>query len=164
VFGFLLHRGGVTNYDVILGQLLLDDFTVLKIMLAAVVTGALGLHVLQDAGRIRLAPKHGSWGRNAIGGLIFGAGFGLLGYCPGTIAAAVGNGFADAATGGFAGILVGSAALAAIYPRLERGILRRGAFRELTVPRLLGLSDWQVILPLVVAIVLLLALLERAGL
>ena len=33
VFGFLLQKGGVTNYDVILGQLLLTDFTVVKIML-----------------------------------------------------------------------------------------------------------------------------------
>ncbi|MGD8466186.1 MAG: YeeE/YedE family protein, partial [Anaerolineae bacterium] len=35
VFGFLLQKGGVTKYDVILGQLLLEDFTVIKIMLSA---------------------------------------------------------------------------------------------------------------------------------
>ena len=35
VFGFLLQKGGVTNYDVIIGQLLLDDFTVVKVMLTA---------------------------------------------------------------------------------------------------------------------------------
>ena len=42
IFGFLLQKGGVTNYDVILGQLLLTDFTVVKIMLSAVVTGTVG--------------------------------------------------------------------------------------------------------------------------
>jgi hypothetical protein len=49
VFGFLLHKGGVTNYDVIIGQLLLTDFTVLKIMLSAVVVGAIGIHTLQTS-------------------------------------------------------------------------------------------------------------------
>lgn len=41
LFGFLLQKGGVTRYDVIIGQLLLTDFTVVKIMLSAVVTGML---------------------------------------------------------------------------------------------------------------------------
>ena len=41
LFGFLLQKGGVTKYDVIIGQLLLIDFTVVKIMLSAVVTGML---------------------------------------------------------------------------------------------------------------------------
>ena len=41
LFGFLLQKGGVTKYDVIIGQLLLTDFTVVKIMLSAVVTGML---------------------------------------------------------------------------------------------------------------------------
>ena len=39
LFGFLLQKGGVTRYDVIIGQLLLQDFTVVKVMLSAVVTG-----------------------------------------------------------------------------------------------------------------------------
>jgi uncharacterized protein len=45
LFGFLLHKGGATKYDVIVGQLLLTDFTVLKIMLSAVVTGMIGIYL-----------------------------------------------------------------------------------------------------------------------
>ena len=41
LFGFLLQKGGVTKYDVIIDQLLLTDFTVVKIMLSAVITGML---------------------------------------------------------------------------------------------------------------------------
>jgi hypothetical protein len=41
LFGFLLQKGGVTKYDVIINQLLLIDFTVVKIMLSAVITGML---------------------------------------------------------------------------------------------------------------------------
>ena len=41
LFGFLLQKGGITKYDVIINQLLLTDFTVVKIMPSAVVTGML---------------------------------------------------------------------------------------------------------------------------
>ncbi|MGD8599435.1 MAG: YeeE/YedE thiosulfate transporter family protein [Anaerolineae bacterium] len=164
VFGFLLQKGGVTKYDVILGQLLLEDFTVIKIMLSAVVTGMIGIHLMKSLGWIELNPKSGSWGKNAIGGLIFGLGFALLGYCPGTIAGAIGNGYLDALVGGLAGILLGSGLLAAVYPRLRSGILRKGDFGNLTLPRLLKVNDWTVIIPLSAVLILLLYLMERAGL
>jgi hypothetical protein len=164
IFGFLLQKGGVTKYDVILGQLLLEDFTVLKIMLSAVVTGMIGIHLMKSLGWIQLNPKTGSWGKNAIGGLIFGLGFAVLGYCPGTIAGAVGNGYLDALVGGLIGIIVGSGLFAALYPRLKDGILRTGVFGDLTLPRLLKVNDWVVIIPLSGLIVLVLYLLEQAGL
>jgi hypothetical protein len=164
IFGFLLQKGGVTKYDVILGQLLLEDFTVIKIMLSAVVTGMIGIHLMKSLGWIQLKPKAGSWGKNAVGGLIFGLGFAVLGYCPGTIAGAVGNGYLDALTGGLIGIIVGSGLFAALYPRLKRGILSKGDFGNLTLPRLLKVNDWVIIIPLSGLIVLLLFLIERAGL
>jgi hypothetical protein len=164
VFGFLLQKGGVTKFDVIIGQLLLTDFTVVKVMLSAVVTGMLGIHLMKSLGWIQLNPKAGSWGKNAIGGLIFGLGFALLGYCPGTIAGAIGNGYLDALVGGLTGILLGSRLLAAAYPRLKNGILKRGDFGNLTLPGLFTVNDWTVIIPLSGLLVLLLYLMEHAGL
>ena len=101
---------------------------------------------------------------NIIGGLIFGIGFAVLGYCPGTIAGAVGNGYLDATVGGLAGILIGSGLFAALYPRLSQGILKTGDFGDLTLPRLFKVNDWVVVLPVAVLIILLLYLLERGGL
>lgn len=164
IFGFLLQKGGVTKYDVIIGQLLLNDFTVVKIMLSAVVTGTIGIHLMKSLGWVQLNPKSGSWGKNAIGGLIFGLGFALLGYCPGTIAGAIGNGYLDALVGGLTGILLGSGLFATAYPRLRDGILKKGDFGNLTLPRLFKVGDWAVIVPLSVLVVLLLYLMERAGL
>ena len=92
IFGFLLQKGGATKYDVIIGQLLLTDFTVLKIMLSASLTGMIGVYLMKSLGWVQLYPKSGSVGINVIGGLIFGVGFAVLGYCPGTIAGAIGNG------------------------------------------------------------------------
>ena len=164
LFGFLLQKGGVTKYDVIIGQLLLEDFTVIKIMLSAVITGMLGIHVMKSLGWLQLNPKPGSWGKNAVGGLIFGLGFALLGYCPGTIAGAIGNGYLDALVGGLAGILLGSGLFAAAYPKLKSGILKTGDFGNLTLPRLLKVNDWIVIIPLSGLLLLLLYLMEQAGL
>ena len=164
VFGFLLQKGGATNYDVILGQLLLTDFTVLKIMLSAVLVGMLGIFFMKSMGWVALSVKSGSWGMNGIGGLIFGLGFALLGYCPGTIAGAIGNGFLDAAVGGLVGIWLGSGFFAALYPKLRNGILKRGDFGDVTLPKLLKVNDWVVVIPTALLITILLVWLEVAGL
>lgn len=162
-FGFLLQKGGVTRYDVIIGQLLFRDFTVLKIMLSAVLTGMIGVHALRSLGLARLHPKPGSVGTSVVGGLVFGVGFGVLGYCPGTVAGAVGQGSMDALLGGVVGILIGAGLFAAVYPRIESSVLSRGHFGEITLPELFKVHPWAVVLPVVALIVVLLVLIERAG-
>lgn len=156
LFGFLLHKGGVTKYDVIVGQLLLNDFTVLKIMLSAVVTGMIGIYFMKSQGWIQLSLKSGSVGMNVIGALIFGVGFAVLGYCPGTIAGAIGNGYLDAIAGGLAGILLGTWIFALMYPKLKDGILKKGDFGDITIPRLIKVSDWVIVVPVAALIILLL--------
>jgi uncharacterized protein len=163
-FGFLLQKGGATNYDVIIGQLLLTDFTVLKIMLSAVLIGMIGIHAMKALGWVELNPKSGSAGMNIIGGLIFGIGFAVLGYCPGTIAGAIGNGALDAMVGGLAGIIIGSGLFAALYPRLRQGILMKGDFGDLTFPRLFKVNDWVIVIPAATLIFLALFWIEQAGL
>lgn len=164
IFGFLLQKGGATKYDVIVAQLLLSDFTVLKIMLSAVVTGMIGIYAMKTMGWIELSIKSGSLGKNIVGGLLFGVGFAVLGYCPGTIAGAVGNGYLDAIVGGLVGIVIGSGLFAALYPKLKSGILAKGDFGELTFPKLFKVNDWLVVAPAVALIMLVLFLLESAGL
>ncbi|UCG38670.1 MAG: YeeE/YedE family protein [bacterium] len=163
-FGFLLQKGGATDYGVIMGQLLLTDFTVVKIMVSAVITGMLGVHLLRSLGFARLHPKQGSLGSSALGGLIFGVGFGLLGYCPGTAAGAVGEGRLDALFGGVVGILLGAWIFAALFPRLRRSILNWCDFGEMTFPELLRTGAWNVVIPAALLLAGFLLLLERTGL
>lgn len=164
-FGFLLQKGGATSYDVIIGQLLLTDFTVLKIMLTAVVVGMVGVHALSSAGWAQLHPKGGGWGTTLAGGLVFGVGFGLLGYCPGTAAAAAGQGSMDALIGGVVGILAGSGLFTLAYPKLAERLSAGGSFRHLTFPEALGVrSPWVVVVPAVLVLAGVLAALEAAGL
>lgn len=163
-FGFLLQKGGATDYDVIIGQLLLEDFTVLKIMLSAVIAGSLGIHLLRSAGLAELHPKPGSLGSSALGGLVFGLGFATLGYCPGTVAGAVGSGALDALFGGVAGILLGAGIFSVAYGRMSRGIMLRGDFGSRTIPEVLGVSAWAVVIPACAVLAALLWVLEGAGL
>ena len=47
VFGFLLQKGGVAKYHILIGVLLLEDFTVIKVMLSAIIVGAAVLNGLK---------------------------------------------------------------------------------------------------------------------
>ena len=164
LFGFLLQKGGVTEYDTILGQLLLTDFTVVQVMLSAVITGMLGVHLLRSLGLVSLHPKPGSIGSSVVGGLLFGVAFATLGYCPGTIAGAIGQGSLDALVGGTAGILIGAGAFAALYPRLQERVLLKGHFGTLTLPEWLRVNAWLVVIPAALLLTALLWWMESAGL
>jgi uncharacterized protein len=152
-FGFLLQKAGVTDYNVIEGQLLLTDFTVVKVMLSAVIVGMIGFHVLKYFGYVRSHAAEGTLGANVIGGLIFGVGFALLGYCPGTVAGAVGTGALDALAGGMLGMLIGTGLFAEAYPKLRDTVLQKGPFPAVTVPEFLHASPWIVIVVLEVAMI-----------
>ena len=99
-----------------------------------------------------------------MGGLIFGVGFGTLGYCPGTVVGAVAQGWLDALFGGVIGILIGAGLFAAAYAKLDVSILHRGDFGDLTFPRLFKVNPWVVVLPVAAVILGLLFWLEKAGL
>src|ERR1043166_4751838 len=106
VFGFLLQKGGVAKYEVLLGQFFLTDFTVMKIMLTAHTVGMVGIFSMRALGLVKLHVKPTRYASNIVGGLLFGVGMGLLGYCPGTGAAALGQGNYDAIAG-LGGLMAG---------------------------------------------------------
>ena len=163
LFGLFLYIGGVTEYDVIIGQLLLTDFTVLKVIMTAIVVGMPGIYIMKGRGLVSLHVRKGSVGSTVIGGLIFGIGFAILGYCPGTVAGAAGHGSMDALFGGIVGILIGTWIFGSLYPALNKKILNRGEFRHMTIPEKFGVKPWFVVIPAVIFIVLVLAGLEYTG-
>ncbi len=164
LFGFLLQKGGATDYNVIVNQLLLTDFTVLKLMLSAVIVGMVLFHVLKQFGYTNLHAAEGSVGSNVIGGLIFGAGFALLGYCPGTVAGAVGTGALDALFGGMIGMLLGAGFFAAYYPAFRSRYHDYGKFPAVTVQEFLHLNQWITIILMEALMIGFLAFLEYTGL
>lgn len=144
-FGFCLQKGGVTSYDTIIGQLLLTDFTVVQVMVSAVLVGMIGIHIMKSLGWIEFHTFTGSIGSSLIGGLLFGVGFGLLGYCPGTVAGAIGQGQIDALLGGAVGLIIGTGIFAHFYPVINAKILSIGIFPVETIPELILLPRWVVV-------------------
>lgn len=136
LFGFLLQKGGVGTYHILIGQLLLQDWTVVKIMLTAIVVGMIGIFPLHYFAQVNLHKKPTKLASNIFGGLLFGAGFALIGYCPGTAAAAVGQGSWDALFG-MAGLVAGSWLYAEMSGTLKDTVEKWGNLGKLTFDRIL---------------------------
>jgi len=155
VFGIILQRSEVVRFDRQIGLLLLKDMTVLKFMLSSIAVGMIGVYILKDTGTAQLSVKPLVLGGIAAGGLLFGIGWAIVGYCPATSMAALGEGRIDALAG-ILGMIFGAGAFAHAYPILKKNVLSWGDYRKLTLPEVLGVSAWFVIPVFVAGIVFLL--------
>ena len=144
LFGILLQRAEVLRYDRQVGALRLRDMTIFKFMLSAIVVAAFGIYLLKDLGLVSLSLKATSLGAQIVGGTVFGIGWGLLGYCPGTAGGALGEGRLDAAWG-LMGMVAGGALYAIVYPLMKATVIPLGQLGKMTLPQLTGLADWIVI-------------------
>ena len=160
-FGFLLQKGGAGTYHILLGQLLLQDWTVVKIMMTAVVTGMVGIAVLHRFAKVNLHIQPTRLGPNIIGGLLFGTGFALIGYCPGTAAAALGQGSWDALFG-MAGLVAGSWLYAELSGVLKQTVEKWGDLGKITLPDLLHVPRLPFAIALAVLLTVGLFFLQRA--
>lgn len=109
VFGFALEKSRVFEPGIIIGQMQLKNFIMLKVFLAAVVTGLVVLAALNGLFGVKLSLKPLLWKADIIGGLILGMGIVVAGACPGTSLAQLGAGYRDAlfvVAGGIAGAIV----------------------------------------------------------
>jgi len=138
VFGFLLQKSGVAKYEVLMGQFLLTDFTVIKVMLAAIIVGMVGIFSLRALGLVELHVKPTRYAANIAGGLLFGVGLGVLGYCPGTGVVALGQGNYDSIAG-ILGLLAGSYFYAETSGYLASTIQKFGNRGGIMLPDLLGI-------------------------
>jgi thiosulfate/3-mercaptopyruvate sulfurtransferase len=110
-FGFFLERAGFGSSRKLTGVFYFKDMSVIKVMFTAVITAVLGLTCCVVLGivsieGIYLMPT--VYGAYTVGGLIFGVGFVMGGWCPGTAAAGVASGKIDALIF-LAGAIAGSA-------------------------------------------------------
>ena len=163
LFGFFLQKGRVLRYDKQLGALRLMDMTIVKFMLSSVIVGMVGVYLLQDLGAAKLSIKATILGPVIIGALIFGFGWGLLGYCPGTSMGALGEGRWDALWG-ILGMIVGAALFAEAYPTLKETVYTWGDLGRITVPQVLGVNHWVVIPLFIIGAVLVFWWFEKKGL
>ena len=115
VFGLLLSYAGLNKYNTIAGLSVLKDFTVAKtIMLVLGVGGILLMFEIMGGGAVfHVKPLYliGT----TLGGVIFGIGMAILGYCPGTLPISLGQGSTDAFWG-ILGSLAGGILYTVLYP------------------------------------------------
>jgi hypothetical protein len=163
LFGFLLQKARVLRYDKQIGALRLLDMTILKFMLSSIMVAMVGVYLLKDLGLVKLNLKTTIVGAQVLGGIVFGIGWGLLGYCPGTQVGALGEGRLDAIWGIF-GMLLGAALYAELFPLLKRTILTWGDYGKITIPQVLGVNHWLVIALFLVCGLLLFRWFEKRGL
>jgi len=159
VFGFALEKSRVFEPGMIVGQMQLRNFIMIKVFLTAVATGALVLAALHGFGYVKLVPKAALYSADIVGGLILGAGIALAGACPGTTLAQIGVGYRDAIftlVGGLCG------ALAFTYgePWFAKSLIGTG--KKVIFTDLVGIPFWQGAIALAIAIVIVLVLMERA--
>lgn len=154
LFGLLLHRGGVANYNVIVNQFRFKDFTVLKIMFTAIIVGGIGVLLLKTTGHAQYHIKPANMLGVSLGAALFGVGMVLYGYCPGTGVAAMATGSIHAIVG-FIGMLVGGVLYAVSFTWVEANIQKVAALGKVRLPDITGVPDWGwfVILAMVAGVV-----------
>ena len=160
LFGWLLHKAGLTRYATIVNVFRLRDLTVIRFMLVALVVGGAGVQLLAALGFAGVTPVPSTrLVANLVGGVVFGVGMATAGYCPGTIVAQAGEGHLDAWLAGLGGLVAGALAFGLLYPVIVPPLASVGAYGRLTIPGLVGASAWLVLLVFAqVVLVLLLAL------
>lgn len=163
IFGFLLQKSRAIRYEKQVGALLLKDMTIVKFMLTTILVAMVGVYILVDLGLAKLSLKATVLGGNILGGLIFGAGWGILGYCPTTQMGALGEGRWDAVWG-IMGMLAGAAIFAETYPFLKATVLTWGNFGKITIPQIIGINHWPVIILIIVLSLILFRWFEKKGL
>jgi uncharacterized membrane protein YedE/YeeE len=140
-FGFWLERAGFSSSRRLSGVFYGRDYAVIQTMFSAIVTALLGLRLLIAFGAVEdsslflmetfLAPQ-------VVGGLIFGVGFVMGGWCPGTALVGLASGKGDALVF-LGGAAIGSLAFAQTWPQLS-GFVEGGACGVCTLPERFGLS------------------------
>lgn len=141
LFGVLLHRGGVANYNIIVNQFRFKDFTVLKVMFTAIIVGGIGVLLLKSAGHAQYHIKPANMLGVALGATLFGIGMVLYGYCPGTGIAAMATGSLHAMVG-FVGMLAGGVLYALSFSWVEAHIQSVATLGKVRLPDITGVPDW----------------------
>jgi len=159
VFGFALEKSRVFEPGMIVGQMQLRNFIMLKVFLTAVATGAIALAVLNGLGYVKLQPRAAAWAANAVGGLLLGAGISLTGACPGTTLAQIGAGYRDAWFTLIGGLL-GAVTFLYAQPAINKTFLGQSG-SSLVFTDLVGVPYWIGALVLAAVCVVILVVLER---
>jgi len=162
VFGFLLHKPGLTKYLKIVYVFRLTDMAVLKFMMSGLAVAMIGLYAMRGLGWITFPVIPATYvAGNLVGGLVFGVGMALAGFCPGTCVAGAGEGRLDYLIPGLLGFLTGAAVWGLTYESVFPQISRLAAYGNVTLGQMWNVNPWLLITVFTVMAVLLFYLIDR---
>ena len=153
-FGAILYLGGATSYRRIMGTLLLKDMWIIKLMATAIGVGSLGVYLLDlgNLAHMSIKPAY-IWGV-ALGGAIFGIGWAISGYCPGTCVVGTSEGKKDALFT-LLGALTGAFLFSLVFPALEALLIENANFGAVTMESMLGINGIYLAIPFSAALLFL---------
>ncbi|MCX5869550.1 MAG: YeeE/YedE thiosulfate transporter family protein [Deltaproteobacteria bacterium] len=144
LFGFLLQKGRILRFDKQIGAMLLTDMTLIKFMFSAILVGMVGILLLSDFEIIKLSHKPMNVGAVLLGGALFGGGWAIMGFCPGTSQGALGEGRWHAVFP-ITGMVAGAALYAELYPFFKSTVLAWKDFGTIGLPEAIGVSQWIIV-------------------
>src|SRR5512135_1754863 len=163
LFGFLLHKGGMTRYHKIVNVFRFTDMAVLKFMMSALVVGMIGIYFLVQTGIVPNMPITATHVvRNLLGGLLFGIGMAGAGVCAAPVAAGSGEGRLDYIIPGIFGMLTGALLFGLTYNSVYLQINKLATDARIVIPDAIDVNAWLVIGLFTAVTLLLFYILERA--
>jgi uncharacterized membrane protein YedE/YeeE len=163
LFGFLIHKGGMTRYHKIVNVFRFTDMAVLKFMMSSLVVGMIGIYFLVQAGLVPNMPITATHVvRNLFGGLLFGIGMAGAGVCAAPVAAGSGEGRLDYIIPGIFGMLAGALLFGLTYQSVYLQINKLASEARIVIPDSIDVNAWLVIGLFTAVTLLLFYILERA--
>lgn len=147
VFGAALQLSGASSHTKITNALRLKDLTIIKLILTAIGVGLIGVHLLDVLGSANMKVKDLYLPGMIVAGLIFGVGFAIAGYCPGTALAAAAEGKPDAWATVLGGLL-GALVFAFMFPDVETYLLSVGRYGPVTIHESFGMPGIVIAAPM----------------
>ncbi|MCG6552217.1 MAG: YeeE/YedE family protein [Candidatus Magnetominusculus sp. LBB02] len=96
LLGIVLQKGRLGKYDIVSGMFRMQDFTFWRVGTPLLMFGMALVYFFKDIGVIELYLPRTVILAQLFGGVLFGAGLAIAGYCPAIAAAALGEGAIDA--------------------------------------------------------------------
>jgi uncharacterized membrane protein YedE/YeeE len=163
-FGFSLNKAGLTKYNKIVNVFRFTDMAVLKFMLTTLGVAMTGLYTLRGLGIIQFPNVPATYVvGNLVGGLVFGAGMALAGFCPGTCVAGAGEGKLDYIIPGLLGFLTGAIIFGLTYQQVFPQISKLANLGSVVMPDLWHLDPFLTVFAFVLITLMLFYLIDRAG-
>ena len=139
--GALIQRAGASSPTMIARSLRLENIAIIKFMAMTIAVGSLLVYALSGVIPMHFDIKPTYVVGVAVGGLIFGVGFALSGYCPGTCVVGMGEKRKDALVA-FLGGITGALLFTLVYTLIESPLIKPLNLGKITLASVLHIPPF----------------------